>query len=113
MKVCYEKFWNEGTCYSQIITVTMDEDDIIHMNRKLYDIKNSLKYGQVVDGHCMVPENIKWLDYGYNFLTITEFVILKRLFGWDENPRVMDGRNTMFRIKWPQEGRKKTILPIK
>lgn len=102
-KVNYNKTWDkDGTCYKQTITSKMDEDTLAHVNKKLSDIKQQLKYGQLVDGHCMVPENIKSLDYGDNYLTITEFVVLKRLFGWDENKRVLDGRNTIFRIKFEE-----------
>lgn len=100
MKVSYNKHWDkDGTCYRQVITITMDDDDIIHLNRKLYNIKNQLTYGQVLDGHCVIPDNIKWLDYGFNYLTITEFTVLKQLFGWDEEPRVLVGRNTILNIK--------------
>lgn len=103
MKVSYTKQWdNEGTCYKQTIICNMDEDTLAHVNKKLHEIKSSLKYGQLVEGHCVVPENIKSLDYGKNYLTITEFVVLKKLFGWDENQRVLDGRNTIFNIKFEE-----------
>ena len=103
MKVSYQRFWNtDGTCYKQTITTTMDEDTLTHLNKKLADIKSQLRYGDMLGGHCVVPENIKWLDYGRNFLTITEFVVLKRIFEWEENKRVLDGRNTIFRIKFEE-----------
>ena len=100
MKVSYLKFWDEdGTTYTQTIRVSMDEANLKHLNNKLYEIRTQLKYGQLIDGHEVVPENIKWLDYGKNYLTITEFVVLKRLFGWDKEKRVLDGRNTILLIE--------------
>ncbi len=95
MKVNYNKRWDKnGTCYSQTITIAMDEDELIKLDSRLGDIRNELKRDQMIDGHCVEPDNIKWLDFGCNYLTITEFVVLKNVFGWDENPRVLDDRNT-------------------
>lgn len=101
MKVSYLKEWDkDGTTYAQTIRIKMDEDSLIHLNKKLADIRAELKYHQLVDGHEVVPENIKWLDYGKNHLTITEFVVLKRLFGWDMEKRVLDGRNTILLLEY-------------
>ena len=99
MKVSYQKEWNEqGTCYRQTISVYMTEDDLIHLNKKLADVRAILRYGETLDGHCVDPSNIKWLDFGKNYLTITEFVVLKQIFGWENEKRVLEGRNTIFKI---------------
>lgn len=99
MKVNYLKNWdNKGNCYRQTVTVDMDSFALQYLNNKVSEFKSQLRYGDVLDGHCVVPENLIKLQFGVNYLSLTQFVVLKRIFGWDKEKRVLCDRNTILKI---------------
>lgn len=101
--VSYQKTWDkDGTCYTQTIRVKMSPDELSDLNDTLSDIANELNAGGDVYAGLSVtqPQNLKKsLFFGDNYLTVSQFVVLSKLYDWDLEKRILEGRNTILRIE--------------
>lgn len=101
--VSYQKTWDkDGTCYKQTIRVKMSPDELSDLNDTLSDIANELNAGGgIYAGRAVTqPQNLKKsLFFGDNYLTVSQFVVLSKLYDWDLEKRILDGRNTILRIE--------------
>lgn len=105
--VSYQKeFGEEGTVYRQTLRIKTNLATWYIINEWLKNYASKIKYGETIKGHVMIPENIKPIEIGKNYLKITEFVALDVLLGLSEKKRVKTDRNTILIAELPCKRRK-------
>lgn len=101
MVVNYNKeFDKEGNCYTQTITYFVKDFSLQYINSKMRQIADETKFGQIVDGHSMIPSYIrKELVVGKNYLTISQFVALSHILNFGGEKRIKNDRNTIINFE--------------
>lgn len=90
--VSYKKLWVLGTTYSQVVKITLTVSELERLNAELEKSPDS---AYMMDGHEMVPKNVKRPVRAFNELTISQLIYLYNLLGWAKFPRVKTDRNTL------------------
>lgn len=94
--VSYRKIYCLGVTHDQCITITLPVSELERLNAELEKSPDS---AYMMDGHEMVPKNVKKPLQTFNALNISQFIYLYNLLGWVNFPRVKTDRNTILIIE--------------